>query len=135
MSVDMYLLILDDGPAIDIEIIERAFEGLVDQSAAHLSLLDADGKPGMTSIDFDTSGISVNRPPDYEESPQFWNAIFEVLRQTHTFFIWPSSGERPQYCIAHPDFVANVPPLLIERLGEPAIVSSGAEIVAAIAGE
>jgi len=112
----------------DRAIIERVFKAVtVDQVGDHWYLrigagtMSVDDEPKIT-------GISVNRPPSYEYFPEFWDAMFDVLRQTRTMLLWPAGGPRPYCCVANPAMTPDVPSNLIEALGEPAFVTSGAEI-------
>ncbi len=66
----------------------------------------------------------MNRPPFI---PEFWNAIYEVLRQTKTMLYWPSSAD-PRCCIAQVNADADFLKRVEEALGPPAIVTCGAEI-------
>jgi hypothetical protein len=74
-------------------------------------------------------GFAVHRPPDL---PLFWDALFDVLRQTRTFLVWPASGPGPTYCVAREDWKSYIGEELTEYMGEPAFVTSGAEILAAL---
>jgi hypothetical protein len=54
--------------------------------------------------------------------------MFEVLRQTRTVLFWPAGGPKPHCCLANPQMIPQVPASLIDAIGEPAFVTSGAEI-------
>jgi hypothetical protein len=72
-------------------------------------------------------GFSVNRPPAMLE---FWDALYEVMRQTPTVLFWP--GE-PGCCVTE-SYVDLLPADFSEKAGqEPVIVTSGAQISAVIA--
>lgn len=133
MSFDIFLKTADDDVALDRAIAERAFDGIVEMmDYSEWMLLDPDGNPCDIAIDVLVDCIAVNRPPSFEAVPQFWNAMFEILRQTRSFLIWSSAGPYPSYCIAHPELIVSPPPALLADFGKPAIVGSGAEIDAAI---
>jgi hypothetical protein len=68
----------------------------------------------------------VNRPPD----GVFWQAIFEILKGTRTFLVWPAP-DPPTHCVANPDLEGYVDSQL-EHMGVPAFVRSPAEIGRAI---
>jgi hypothetical protein len=73
-------------------------------------------------------GFSVNRPP---ETPAFWDAMLTVLRRTPSVLYWP--GRRGGCaCVADPDVIRNMPADMVESLGEPLVVTSGAAIREAI---
>jgi hypothetical protein len=76
-----------------------------------------------------TSSFGVGRPPSH---PAFWNALFEIMRATPTVCFWPGVGPHPRACVADKSVIAELPPSMIESLGEPTVVSSGAEIVRCI---
>lgn len=118
-------------------IIENAFKDYVDDTADdYWNLRDADGDQRFVNMDVDQgeriSSFSINRPPDYETFPQFWEALFEVLRQTKTVLFWPGDPPHPIWCIANQNFLGDLPALMIDDMGKPAIVHSGLEIVEAL---
>ena len=130
VSLDIYLLTLtdDETAKFDRAIVERAFKDItVDQVGDYWHLRTTFG---TVSVDDEPKirGISVRSPPSYEHFPEFWNAMFEVLLQTHTVLIWPAGGPKPYCCLANPDMIPQVPQDFIESFGEPEFVASGAEI-------
>ena len=97
VSLDIYLLTLTDDEAakFDRVIVERAFKDItVDQVGDYWHLRTTFG---TVSVDDEPKirGISVRSPPSYEHFPEFWNAMFEVLLQTHTVLTWPAGGPKP----------------------------------------
>jgi hypothetical protein len=134
MSFDIFLSVLRDGDEFDRSIVERAFASMTnDLKDDDWSLHDQDGEKYWGTVLIENkpaiTGFSVNRPPF---TPEFWNAISEVLRQTPTALVWPGYPSRPSYCVANPDFAANLPADYVETWGPPAFVTCGAEIEAAI---
>ena len=118
----------------DRAIVERAFaSNAADTSSGWWALRMSTGEPcaGELSIDQTPTidGFAVHRPPDL---PWFWDAIFEVLRQTRTFLVWPAVGPGPPYCVANEDWKSYIGEELTEDMGEPALVRSGADIPAAL---
>jgi hypothetical protein len=136
MSFDIFLTTFEDYEPgkFDRSIVERAFEPLIadrDEGLWYLQTPEGERVFGTLSIDDgpEVSGFSVNRPPFM---PSFWSAIFEVLRQTHTFLFWPGEDPYPTYCVANPDFAARLPPEFVKDCGGRSIITCGAEIEAAI---
>jgi hypothetical protein len=128
----------DDGNTFDRAIVERAFEDIaVNQAGACWNLRSPDGHIASATIFIEEqpkiSGFAANRPPSYSGFPKFWDAMFEILSQTRTILFWPAGGPRPHCCVADPTLLPDLPSDLTNALGKPAIVSSGAEIEAAIA--
>ena len=118
----------------DRAIVERAFESFANnRSSGWWDFHMADGKScsGELSIDqtAKVDGFAVHRPPDL---PWFWDAIFDVLRQTRTFLVWPAPGPGPDYCVANEGWKAYIDHEMVEDMGEPALVRSGAEIPAVL---
>jgi hypothetical protein len=91
VSLDIFLSTLtdDESALFDRTIVERAFKAIaVDQLSGYWNLRTLEGE--MTSATISVSDrprishFSANRPPRHRYFPQFWNAMFEVLRQTPT---------------------------------------------------
>jgi len=140
MSFSIYVSAMndDDENMFDRAVVERAFRDIaVDQTGGYWNLRSPDGRIASTTIfikDKPTiSGFSANRPPSYSRFPRFWDAIFEILSQTRTILFWPEGGPRPHCCVANGALLPDLPSEWANALGKPAIVSSGAEIEAAIA--
>ena|ERR1700722_8283646 len=140
MSFSIYVSTVnnDDGNTFDRAIVERAFKDIaVKQTRGYWNLRSPDGYIASATIFIEDqpkiSGFSANRPPSYSGFPKFWNAMFEILRQTRTIMFWPAAkGPHPRCCVADLALVPDLPSDLTDALGKPAIVSSGAEIEAAI---
>jgi|ERR1700728_176149 len=141
MSFSIYLSTMNntDGNMFDRAVVERAFKEIaVDQVGSYWNLRSPDGHIASATIFIKDqpkiSWFSANRPPSYSGFPKFWNAMFEILRQTRTIIYWPAAeGPHPRCCVADLTLVPDLPSDLTNALGKPAIVSSGAEIEAAIA--
>jgi hypothetical protein len=135
VSLDIFLSALTEDKAalFDRAIVERAFKAIaVDQLGGYWNLRTPKGE--MTSATISVadqpriSHFSANRPPGYGYFPEFWNAMFDVLQQTRTVLFWPADGPKPHCCLANPDVIPHLPASLIEAIGEPALVTSGAQI-------
>jgi len=141
MSFSIYVSTMnnDDENMFDRSVVERAFRDIsVDQTGGYWNLRSPDGRIASTTIFIEDklkiSGFSANRPPSYSGFPKFWNAMFEILRQTRTIIFWPAAkGPHPRCCVADLALVPDLSSDLTNALGKPAIVSAGAEIEAAIA--
>ena len=128
----------DNRSMFDRVLVERAFKDIaVTQTGGYWNLRTPDGRIASATILIDDkpniSGFSANRPPPYSGFPKFWDAIFEILSQTRTILFWPEGGPLPHCCIANRALLPDLPSEWANALGKPAIVSSGAEIEAAIA--
>jgi hypothetical protein len=137
MSFDIFVCTMTEGDAdfFDRSIAERAFEFIVEDLTGDQWALKAPGGgpcSGTVFIDDERkiSGFSVNRPPGYEGFPEFWDAIFEVLRQTRAIVVWP--GDSPSYCVANPDAISSLTPDFVEDFGPTVLVTSGLEIAATV---
>jgi hypothetical protein len=137
MSLDIFISAMTDDEAgkFDRALVERAFQSIaVDQNGDYWNLQTRQRE--MTSVTISVakepqiSHFSANRPPDYHSFPEFWDAMFDVLRQTHTLLFWPADGPIPHCCLANPDMLVSAE--VINALGEPAFVTSGAEMEAAV---
>jgi hypothetical protein len=141
MSFSIYVSTInnDDENMFDRSVVERAFRDIsVDQTRGYWNLRSPDGRIASTTIFIadkpKISGFSANRPPSYSGFPKFWNAMFEILSQTHAILFWPAAkGPHPRCCLADPTLLPDLPGEWTNARGQPAIVSSGAEIEAAIA--
>ena len=59
-----------------------------------------------------------------------FDALYEIMRQTHTLMYWTGSRDM---ITADPSIAEHLPPDYIEIYGMPALVHSGADILAEIA--
>lgn len=131
MSFDIYL-IAGPGRTFDRSIVEEAFAAMIDGDRAddEWNLHYLDGSPSHALVSIDTGpqidGFSVNRPPS-ETATEFWDAIFQVLRQTESFLVWPATGE-PGYCVARDDWESFLPKEDFDHMGRPARVTCGRDI-------
>ena len=137
MSFDIYLLTFgkdESGDRLRFNrlIVEKAFETIaLDRKSDYWPMEMPDGllTLGTVSIDLQSriEGFSVNSPP---AAMAFWDAMYDVLRQTPTLLAWPGRG--PSYCVTLSNYAGLAPAGMIEELGEPTVVTSGADISAAI---
>jgi hypothetical protein len=139
VSLDIFISTLTDNEIekFDRAVVERAFRGIaVDQTGNYWNLQTPQRERTSVTVSVDEeatiSAFSANRPPAYRSFPEFWNAMFEVLRETHTVLFWPACETVSHCCVANPKMAAHVSGDIVAALGEPAFVSSGAEIEAAM---
>src|SRR5208282_669947 len=108
MSFSIYVSTVnnDDGNMFDRVIVERAFKDIaVNQAGVYWNLRRLDGHVASATIFIEgqlkISGFAANRPPSYSGFPKFWDAMFEILRQTRTIMFWPAAkGPHPRCCVA-----------------------------------
>jgi hypothetical protein len=139
MSFEMFVLTIredrDDG--FERAIVEIAFAPYVKGGTTdgYWNLQDAQGNPRFVTITVGDgpkiSNFAINRPPTYESFPEFWAALYEVLRQTCTVLVWRAEGQ--SCCTANPEFMRELASSDFFADLAPILVSSGAEIDAAIA--
>ena len=103
MSFDIY--VMTGGERFDRSIVERAFgDAALNTDSDIWGLCYKDGSESLVDIDVGTDlqidGFSASRPP---ASLEFWAPVFEVLRATRTFLVWPATGPAPTWCVANTD--------------------------------
>ena len=137
MSLDIFVMTLiedEDGRQLrfDRSVVEQAFASFaLDQETDDWQLMNPDGEIvfAMVSVDLDPTitGFSIDRPPAMHT---FWDAVYEVLRQTPTVVVWP--GRDPSYCVAQRDYTGLVPEDYMKTFGAPVVATCGADILAAV---
>jgi hypothetical protein len=131
MGFDIHLMSFKDGEpfAFSRSIIGEAFElpagrtkldgvvrGYPDGGA--LEIFDG-GKPEML-------GFMICRPPS---APKFWEGLFEIMRRTPSMLVCP--GDPTLFLVASEEVLPHLPG---ELPTEPQLVSTPAELIAAIEG-
>ncbi|MGO9674939.1 MAG: hypothetical protein ACLPSF_12360 [Methylocella sp.] len=135
MSIDIFVYGFEEGYKFDRLIAERALAPVVvlEMSGDYWEVRYPDGKAYSATISIDKEpqirGFSINRPPRF---PEFWNAVFDVMRQTRVIMVWPGVGPHPRCCVARADLAPDVTFEIIGELGPPAIVTCGDDIHAAL---
>jgi len=101
---------------------------VVDPSSDRWELAFPDGSGGdmMPVTDEPSPGLCI----DHYHGAGLLNAIYEIMRQTHSIMWW-SGG--PDVITADEHIADHLPSGFIEQLGPPALVRSGADILAEIA--
>jgi hypothetical protein len=128
MGFDIFFDCFDRGEPADfpIALIERGFGRYAEGKGPECwVLLYPDGARSELFVDATEANVSdfmVARPPVH---PEFWRAIFDLLRETPSCLYWPGGGP----VIANPAVREHLPPEMIEALGEPTIVSAGEQIL------
>jgi hypothetical protein len=130
MGFDIFLQ-SPPGELLDRSIIEHAFANMIvgDPKSDFWNLHADDGEMYLANLFIgegpSIDGFMVARPPWV---PEFWDAIFDILRQTQSFLVWPAGGPGPIYCVANPDWQSYLPADLVESMGPPALVAAAEEI-------
>lgn len=137
MSLAVFLMTMiedENGEQLrfDRSIVEQAFASFtLDQDTDNWRLLTPDGKLCLATLSVDVdrkiTGFSIDGALTM---PTFWDATYEVLRQTPTIVVWP--GRDPSYCVAQLDYEKFVPADYIESFGPPVIVNCGVAILATL---
>ena len=92
-------------------------------------LVFADGGSGeMFAFDEDETEIS-DISIGGASGTDIYDALYEILSRTHSALIWSFGG----CAVADASVIPDLPEELIEDLGQPVIVKSGADIAAAVA--
>jgi hypothetical protein len=132
MSFDVFFQSFDakrNPEKFSFALIEREFGPFATTKDAKWWDLDyPDGGHCEVYVDATGSSISsfmVARPPASEE---FWLSLFKLLQQTPSCLYWPGGGP----VIAQPFVRDRLPLQMIEGLGEPVVISTPEQIVAAI---
>jgi hypothetical protein len=132
MGFDLFLLSFQNGESstFPISLVERRFGAYATSRDEDWWVLEyPDG--GYCEVFIDATGevvetFMVARPP---ASLEFWQALFELLRETPSCLCWPGGGP----LIANPSVRDQLPKGKGE-LGEPTIVSTPEQICEAIWG-
>ncbi len=131
MSDDMGLFCYQDGDfgVMPIGLVLKILGPFVkDRNADQWELSFPDGGGGnmMPVADRSHPDIAINRP----RGSDLYDAIYEIMRQTHTIMWWTGG---PDQITADENIADHLPPGFIEEYGRPALVRSGADILAEIA--
>jgi hypothetical protein len=110
-------------------LVEQAFAPFVeDVKDTCWRLYLKSGEQTFIDIHFEAGemidGFSVIHPPSYKGFPEFWEALYNVLRQTRAFCVLAGGQEHPNCCAANPDAVNEVPEPLRELAGRVAVPAS-----------
>lgn len=130
MSFDIFLGAFHQGEpaAFDRAIVEDAFRSLIASRDHHGWTLTCGSALHIADTP-EIMNVTINRPSFV---PAFQDALYEVLRRVPAALFWPGSGPHPRACVADPAVIPELPPDMIEALGMPVTVASGAEIPACI---
>ena len=129
MSFDVILICLKNGTpdAFPSTIVRQALDRFIsfrDGRFCKLSFPDGGGGEMFTDQEEETDGVMISSASGH----QIYDALYEILRQTHSVLFWSFGG----CVIADESVVADCAEDMIESLGQPILVHSGAEIAAAI---
>jgi len=130
MSFDLHLISFKEGgpAAFPKHIVENALGPFIqsrDGSFCVLAFPDGGGEMFDDVDETETDSVNISRGSGLA----IYDALYEILRQTHSALMWSFGG----CVVADASVIPDLPDELIEDLGEPVIVASGAEIAAAVA--
>jgi hypothetical protein len=133
MSSDIGLVCYENGDfgALSAALVRQVLDPHVtsdDEEVSELSFPDGGGGE-MEPIEEGEDGFDLCIGNASGED--LMNAMFEIMRQTHTVMWW-SGGE--SQITADPHIADHLPPGFVEEHGEPVLVRSGADILAEIEG-
>ena len=129
MSIEVYVQFFDSGEPSHVataDVLAAIGRPVVlDQSGWGTLSVGGVEWCGLTGVHGEnTSNVCFHRPLI---EPRLWVCIWQVLRLAHAVFYAPND-RRP--LVASADTVAHLPVSLVESLGAPIVVRSGAEIAA-----
>jgi hypothetical protein len=133
MSFDLNLISFKDGGPLPfpVSIVTDALEPFIrspDEDGVCRLVFPDGGGGEIFAFDKDeteVSDISIGSA----SGTDIYDALFEILSRTHSALIWSFGG----CAVADASVIPDLPDELIEDLGQPVIVKSGAEIAAAVA--
>jgi hypothetical protein len=130
MSFDLNLMSFKDGEpaAFPKQIVEKALGPFIESRDDGLCILafpDGGGGEIFDDEEAETDGVTISRASGIA----IYDALYEILRQTHSVLIWSFGG----CVVADALVIPDLPDGLIEELGQPVVVTSGADIAAAVA--
>ena len=131
MSFDLFLQSFHNGEptAFPFSLIERGFGPYTSVREEKCWVLHyPDG--GRCELYVDSTQEEIDdfmaaRPP---ASPEFWETLLDLLRETPSCLYWPGGGP----VIANASVRDHLPKRMIEKLGEPTIASTPEQICEAI---
>lgn len=131
MSFDLHLMSFSDGgPAtFSKRIVREALGPFIRSRDGDFCVLAFPDGGGGEMFDDDketeTNGVSIGRG----SGTVIYDALYKILSQTHSALIWSFGG----CVVADASVIPDLPEGLIEDLGQPVVVKSGAEIAATVA--
>ena len=101
------------------ELVDNAFrEYVVQREPGWMKLTFPDGAQSELTLDEGgvTSGFGVNHPP---RNRIFWEIMISLLRSLPAVIYWSGKG----CVVADPAMSTQLPPVMVEALGEPIVVT------------
>jgi len=122
VSFEIYLDRFSNGEGVPfpIDVVEHAFGRFAehrDSKCWVLTFLDDSRCELFVDNAALVRGFMVVRPPN---SPAFWRALFDVLKQTAGVLFWPGGGA----VVADQSAILSLPKSMIESLGTPIVAST-----------
>ena len=133
MSFDIELMSFKEGEPAEfpIHIVQDALGPFIrsrdKDGMCHLAFADGGGGEMLADDDeaTETTGVSIGGA----SGADIYDALYEVLRQTHSVLFWSFGG----CVVANTSVIRDLPDGFMEELGEPTVVASGEEIANAVA--
>lgn len=131
MSFDLFLSCFRNAEATTIprQILDSAFGRFADRSDPGcwvLSFPDGDSAELFLDEDNEIDNFMVTDPPG---SPEFWEGLYAILRQTPSVLYWPGEEEGDCAVVADASVIAELPADMIETIGTPAVITNPQEII------
>ena len=133
MSFDLFLQNFRCGESATFPraVVESAFRGCLKQVDPEFSILNfPDGGRSELYIDEGAaiSDFMIARPAN---SPELWQGLLDILRNTGAVLFWPGGGA----IVADESAIRNLPESVIEAVGVPTVVHEPEEIPRLISEE
>jgi hypothetical protein len=106
MSFDIFLVCLQNGEVstFPLTLVETAFAPFIESRGDESWALTESNADVWIDTEPEISGFMVSRPPG--ENHPFWQAVFDLMRQTPTVLHWQGGGA----VVADESVVAHMPP-------------------------
>lgn len=122
MSFDIYLGCFQNGKSSTFpqDIVEKALgQYAAERRDGCWVLRFSDGGQSFLYIDDDSKvgDFSVNRPV---ASPELWQGLLDILRQTSAVLYWPGGG----CVVGNASVISQLPPDMIKSLGTPIVAAN-----------
>jgi hypothetical protein len=136
VSRDLFVFALPgDDNQFASKIVEQAFAPFAPDMEDGQFYLYLDGEPTSALLSLRLGevidGFSVNRPPDKDWFPGFWDALYSVLRQTRSFCVVAGVKASPMFCVANPDTLDELAAVM-DADDRACAVHSGADLAVAL---
>jgi len=126
MSFDIFLGCMKNGESATFPraLVETAFAPFIESRSDRSWKLTDSLADVWIQAGPEIYGFTVSRPPG-DEHP-FWQALFDLMRQTQSVLYWPSDG--PASVVTDEAVIAHMPAEMIEIVGPVIVVETPLEI-------